>query len=251
MTATLTSNVIGCEVKLTTPNNLQAIFLAETLLAALEALLATSLNERVYPYRSTLEIRMRPALFDIGEPTITAEVASRGAVEITHPRDLRLASVDARNAFKSSVLRAIAVVMFQIAAIPDAETYLDRLSPSLCRTILVVCISEPPQSRGGPDAVRKPTTTLPDRMAEAALFLFLDFCPFRRSGTESSSDSPLEGTGFELPVRGPRWRYCSPRRRLRNRWFSDSLCCTKMDSTRLRTPARRPCSYGPSASTPR
>src|ERR1700751_3559553 len=71
MTATLTSNVIGCEVKLTTPNNLQAIFLAETLLAALEALLATSMNERVHPYRSTLEIRMRPALFDIGEPTIT------------------------------------------------------------------------------------------------------------------------------------------------------------------------------------
>ena len=85
MTATLTSNVIGCEVKLTTPNNLQAISLAETLLAALEAFLATSLNERVYPYRSTLEIRMRPALFDTGEPAITAEVASGGAVEITNP----------------------------------------------------------------------------------------------------------------------------------------------------------------------
>jgi hypothetical protein len=73
----------------------------------------------------------------------------------------------------------------------------------------------------------------------------------KRSTYRSSSDSPLEGNGFELPVRGPRWRYCSPRRRRRNRWFADSLCCTKMDSTRLRTPARRPCSYGPSASTPR
>jgi hypothetical protein len=127
MTATLKSNVIGCEVNLTTPNNLQAIFLAETLLAALEAFLATSLNERVYPYRSKLEIRLRPALFDGGEPTITAEVVGGGAVEITHPRDLNFASVDARNAFKSSVLRAIAVIMFQIAAIPEAETYLDRL----------------------------------------------------------------------------------------------------------------------------
>jgi hypothetical protein len=127
MTTMLTSNVIGCEVKLTTPNNLEAIFLAETLLAALEAFLATSLNEGVYPYRSTLEIRMRPDSFDVGEPTITAEVASEGAVEITYPRDLRFASIDARNAFKSSVLRAIAVVMFQIAAIPDAEKYLHRL----------------------------------------------------------------------------------------------------------------------------
>jgi hypothetical protein len=34
------------------------------------------------------------------------------------------------------------------------------------------------------------------------IVLFLDFRPFRRSGTESSSDSPLEGDGFELPVRG-------------------------------------------------
>jgi hypothetical protein len=126
MTAALTSNVIGCEVNLTTPNNLQAIFLAETLLAALEAFLA-SLNERVYPYRSKLGIRLRPALFDGGEPTITAQVVSGGAVEITHPRDLNFASVDARNAFKSSVLRAIGVIMFQIAAIPEVETYLDRL----------------------------------------------------------------------------------------------------------------------------
>lgn len=127
MTATLKSNVIGCEVGLTTPNNLQAIFLGETLLAALEALLATSLNERVYPYRSKLEVRLQPTLFDGGEPTITAQIVSGGAIEITHPRDLNFASVDERNAFKSSVLGAIAVTMFQIAAIPEVETYLDRL----------------------------------------------------------------------------------------------------------------------------
>ena len=127
MTATLTSNVIGCEVSLTAPNNLQAIFLAETLLSALEAFLATSLNERVYPYRSKLEIRLRPSLFEGGEPAITAQVVSGGAVEITHPRDLNFASIEARNAFKSSVLRAIAIILFQIAAIPDAETYLNRL----------------------------------------------------------------------------------------------------------------------------
>jgi hypothetical protein len=101
--------------------------LAETLLAALEAFLATSLNERIYPYRSKLEIRLRPCLFDGGEPTLVAQVVSGGAVEITHPRDLSFASVEERNAFKSSVLRAIAVIMFQIAAIPDAEAYLDRL----------------------------------------------------------------------------------------------------------------------------
>src|ERR1700737_3227880 len=88
MTATLTSNVIGCEVNLSTPNSLQAIFLAETLFAALEAFLATSLNERVFPYRSKLEIRLRPSLFEGGEPTLVIQVVSGGAVEITHPRDL-------------------------------------------------------------------------------------------------------------------------------------------------------------------
>src|SRR5215469_12310352 len=36
------------------------------------------------------------------------------------------------------------------------------------------------------------------------------------------ADSPLEGTGFELPVRGLGWPYPSPRRRLRNRWFAAS-----------------------------
>ncbi len=127
LTVTLTSHVIGCEVNLTTPNNPPAVFLAETLLAALEAFLATSLNLRVYPYRSKLEVRLRPALYDGSEPTITLEVVSGGVVEITHPRDLQFASSEARRAFKLSVLQAVAVIMFQIAAIPDAESYLELL----------------------------------------------------------------------------------------------------------------------------
>ena len=127
LTVTLTSHVIGCEVNLTTPNNPPAVFLAETLLAALEAFLATGLNLRVYPYRSKLEVRLRPALYDGSEPTITLEVVSGGVVEITHPRDLQFASSEARRAFKLSVLQAVAVIMFQIAAIPDAESYLELL----------------------------------------------------------------------------------------------------------------------------
>jgi hypothetical protein len=56
----------------------------------------------------------------VSTPTLTAEAVSGGAVEITHPRDLNFASIEARNAFKSSVLRALAIIMFQIVAIPDA-----------------------------------------------------------------------------------------------------------------------------------
>jgi hypothetical protein len=67
-------------------------------------------------------------MFDSGEPAITAQVVSAGAVEITHSRDLNFVSVDARKAFKSSVLRAVAIIMVQIATFPNEETYLRRLA---------------------------------------------------------------------------------------------------------------------------
>ena len=127
MTTTLSSTVLGCEVSLTTARNPQAIFLAESLLGALEAFLATSLNERIIPYRSRLEIRLRPSLFDRGDPAISAEVVKGGAIELTHSRNLEYPSVEARNAFKSSVLSALGIMVFEIAAVPDAQSYLDRL----------------------------------------------------------------------------------------------------------------------------
>jgi hypothetical protein len=127
MTVTLSTHVIGCEVNITMTNNIVDVFLGETMLSALEDFLSTSLNERIYPYRSRLDIRMRPALINEGDPTISAEIVEGGSVEIKKRGDLNFASFEARSAFKSSVLTAIAIIVFQIAAIPEASTYLDQL----------------------------------------------------------------------------------------------------------------------------
>jgi hypothetical protein len=127
MTVSLSTHVIGCRVNITAPNNLADVFLAETVLSALEAFLATSLNEAIYPYRSTLDIRLRPALFNEGDPTISAKIVDGGSVEVTRTGNLNFASFEARKAFKSSVLTAIAIIVFQIAVIPEAHIYLDQL----------------------------------------------------------------------------------------------------------------------------
>jgi hypothetical protein len=60
---TLRSLVLGCEITVTTPNHDRSLFFAESLLAALEAFLATSLDAPLLPYVPKLAIDVIPTDF--------------------------------------------------------------------------------------------------------------------------------------------------------------------------------------------
>ncbi len=59
----LRSFVLGCEVIVDATNTTASLYLAETILGALEAFLATGLDTRILPYRSQLKINIAPSDF--------------------------------------------------------------------------------------------------------------------------------------------------------------------------------------------
>jgi len=60
---TLRSLVLGCEITVTTSNNDRSLFFAESILAALEAFLATSLDAPLLPYAPKLAVNVIPTDF--------------------------------------------------------------------------------------------------------------------------------------------------------------------------------------------
>jgi hypothetical protein len=82
----LQSSVLGCTVLVEVPNQDQSLFLAEAILAALEAFLATSLDAPLLPYTPKLTIKIVPTDF-LNKPfewTISKEHAH---IEIRHPKE--------------------------------------------------------------------------------------------------------------------------------------------------------------------
>jgi hypothetical protein len=59
-TLTLSARALGCELRFTLPNDGAAIRVAEAVASALEAFLATSLKQKVVPYRDHLRFEVQP-----------------------------------------------------------------------------------------------------------------------------------------------------------------------------------------------
>jgi hypothetical protein len=80
------SSVLGCTVSLEVPNQNQSLFLAEAILAALEAFLATSLDAPLLPYTPKLTIKILPTDF-LSKPLEWEVSEERALIEIRHPKD--------------------------------------------------------------------------------------------------------------------------------------------------------------------
>jgi hypothetical protein len=65
---TFVSHVLGCSVKFVAEDDNESIFLAERLLAAIEALLSTSLDKRVLPFREEYLVRVERSTRIEGPP---------------------------------------------------------------------------------------------------------------------------------------------------------------------------------------
>jgi hypothetical protein len=124
---TLRSYVLGCEVLVKTANNRTSMDLAETLLAALEALLATSLGHAI-PHRPMLTITIRPSDFVGDVPRITLrEDDDATTLEIQHAPAIRYATPKERTELRDWLIAAVANTLSQIAIIDDPEVHLTRL----------------------------------------------------------------------------------------------------------------------------
>lgn len=127
-TVTLRSNVLGCEVVVESANNLESIHLAETILGALEAFLATSLGAEIAPYRSELRINISPSDSVQGMPErADVEDETGQLVAIRHHPNFYDQVSREQNAFRSWVQNLLIDLLVKIAVIKNPETYLKKL----------------------------------------------------------------------------------------------------------------------------
>jgi len=81
------SSVLGCNVTVKLPNNEGSVFLAEAILAGLEAFLATSLDSPLIPHTSRLRLRIVPRDFMSESLEFAVTTAPHTVIEIFHPKD--------------------------------------------------------------------------------------------------------------------------------------------------------------------
>ncbi len=117
-TIELRSSVLGCDVRVTLPNNNSSLFLAEAILAGLEGFLATSLDSPLIPHTSGLQLRIVPSDF-MSEPlAFTVTTGPQTIIEINHPKD-ESTSVESSASIQDTLVELISTVTVHIAILPD------------------------------------------------------------------------------------------------------------------------------------
>jgi len=124
----LKTNVLGCNISLHITNNLASLKIAEAVLAALEAFLSTSLDEKVLPHRSTFQIRIRfSALEETSRPRVQSlRVAGEPFVEVEHTSSIQDSDPD--SASRDWLWETCVLVVTGIAVVDDPLKYFTKLA---------------------------------------------------------------------------------------------------------------------------
>jgi hypothetical protein len=126
---TYKTNVLGCEVTLLAQANAFSISVAEAVLGSIEAFFATSLNERILPYRQSARIILRSA-FDLKKGLVVS-VETEGAethLVVLHPVSAPEMTPENRIADRNGLMEVIARFITHIAVIEDVERYFEKIA---------------------------------------------------------------------------------------------------------------------------
>ena len=126
---TYKTNVLGCEVSLLAQANAFSICVAEAVLGSIEAFFATSLNERILPYRQSARIILRYA-FDLKKGLVVSE-ETEGAethLVVLHPVSAPEMTPENRMADRVGLMEVIARFISHIAVIEDVKKYLEKIA---------------------------------------------------------------------------------------------------------------------------
>jgi hypothetical protein len=126
---TYKTNVLGCEVSLLAQANAFSISVAEAVLGSIEAFFATSLNERIFPYRQSARIILRFA-FDLKKGLIVLE-ETEGAethLAVLHPVSAPEMTRENRMADRDGLMEVIARLISHIAMIEDVKKFFEKIA---------------------------------------------------------------------------------------------------------------------------
>lgn len=122
------SMILGCEVRVTSHSDPSSIALAETILGATEALLATSLDLGIFAHRSEIGISVRPSEYVSDVPNHWIDNDENGiAIHVRHPTYLRRLTMVGDPSLLPWLQTLILDLSLQIIAVDDPETFAEQL----------------------------------------------------------------------------------------------------------------------------
>ncbi len=127
-TVRLSSFVLGCEVIVEAENSLTSLYLAETILSALEAFLATSLDGHLFPYRPNLHIELKANEQVHGLPEyLIDETNTEHTVVIRHNRVQPSFSRDEKDKYQTWLLELILKLVFLIGIPENMDSFIKEV----------------------------------------------------------------------------------------------------------------------------
>lgn len=126
---TFSTFVIGCHLKIKAANEFESICLGETILAVLEAFLATGIGEGIFPYNPELKISIKPSEFVTGVPQYRIEDGDGVVkIEIRHANGFLGGTVDQRKEYNEWLSELMVFVLSQTAVMDNPEITFEKMA---------------------------------------------------------------------------------------------------------------------------
>ena len=126
---TYRTKVLGCEIVLEAPATSNSMSVAEAVLGTIEAFFATSLDERIMPYRSMAKIIVEPASDLTKGLRVTEENIDGDAfLRVQHPTIVSPFTAEARRKYRDGLMTLIARFMVHATVAEDIAAYMDRIA---------------------------------------------------------------------------------------------------------------------------
>ena len=125
----LKSIILGSELVVETANNAISVGIAESLLGALEAFLATSDEQDVMPHREQVTIVIKASHQLAGRPQLRfPDDADGGRAEIVHPVDMVFTTADERQNYVNWLQDSLIEIACRILSIHDPQAWFEKIA---------------------------------------------------------------------------------------------------------------------------
>ena len=124
----LTTTILGLEFIVQTPNNTTSFSVAESLLGALEAFLATSDEHDVLPHHERLTIVINASEQLKGAPKLYFSDDDSGRAKIVHPANMEFTTAAERQGYMDWLQDSLVQIMSRMFVVKDVQTWLEKIA---------------------------------------------------------------------------------------------------------------------------
>lgn len=122
---TLSTTIFGCHISVIAENQPHSLYLAEAIIGSLEAFLATSLNEGIFPHRETFTVSIRAAGASFPDPG--REDVSTNHLRISHSIPTHGDSREAQSAYSDWMMETVLQILTKVAIVDDIDAFMAKV----------------------------------------------------------------------------------------------------------------------------